>query len=353
MITVSELLEPSPEPWWPLLRQVGVRQVVSYLKLGEQGLRWLALVPGGEAEPWEVTRRRIPPRGRRAWEEQGLRELVNLYGEAGFELIGFEDEPPLDLVRRGLPGRDEQIEWFIDLLRSMGAAGLTVLCYNWSAIGTWARTQARVPARGGARVTAFDEADAAKLPPLDAGGLTPDDLWRNLEYFLTAVTPIAEENGVRLALHPDDPPLPAVRGIPRIMTSLDAFDRALAIAASPANGITLCQGNFALMSNDLPGVIRHFADRINYVHFRDVRGTAESFVETFHDDGQTDLLACLRAYQAAGVDAALRPDHVPTLQGEGDEKPGYMVLGRLHAIGYINGLREAVFGKEKVPSPPA
>jgi len=345
VISVSELLEPTPEPWWPLLRQVGVRQVVSYLKLGEQGLRWLALVPGGSAEPWEVTRRRIPEAGSRPWEEQGVVELVRLYDDAGYELIGFEDAPPLDLARRGVEGRDEQIEWFCDLVRAMGAAGLSVLCYNWSAIGTWARTGADVAARGGARVTAFDEFQSARQRPLDADGLTHEDLWRNLEYFLRAAVPVAEENGVRLALHPDDPPLPEVRGIPRIMTSLDAFDRMLALVPSPANGIALCQGNFALMTDDIPAAINRYADRINYVHFRDVSGTAQSFVETFHDTGPTDLLACLRAYQEAGVEAALRPDHVPTLHGETNEKPGYMVLGRLHAIGYINGLREAVFGK--------
>jgi mannonate dehydratase len=113
------------------------------------------------------------------------------------------------------------------------------------------------------------------------------------------------------------------------------------------NGITLCQGNFALMTDDLPAVIRHFGDRgrIHFVHFRDVRGTPEHFVETFHDLGPTDLLACLRAYADVGYEGVLRPDHVPTLHGESNDRPGYAFLGRLHAVGYIAGLREAAYAE--------
>ena len=114
-------------------------------------------------------------------------------------------------------------------------------------------------------------------------------------------------------------------------------------------GITLCQGNFALMTDDLPRVIRHFGAqrKIFFVHLRDVRGTAERFVETFHDDGQTDMLACLRAYADAGFDGVARPDHVPTLEGERNDSPGYQALGRLFAIGYLKGLHEAVYGKNR------
>jgi mannonate dehydratase len=147
-------------------------------------------------------------------------------------------------------------------------------------------------------------------------------------------------------LHPDDPPLSPVRGIGRIITSLAAYDRVFALQPSPVNGMTMCQGNVALMTDDLPAAIRHFgaAGRIHFVHFRDVRGTPESFVETFHDDGPTDMLACLRAYAEIGFDGVLRPDHVPTLYGEPNDKPGYATLGRLFAIGYIAGLREAAYG---------
>lgn len=101
------------------------------------------------------------------------------------------------------------------------------------------------------------------------------------------------------------------------------------------------------MTQDLPGAIHHFGSRqkIFFVHFRDVRGTADDFQETFHDDGPTDMLACLRAYRDIGFTGVLRPDHVPTLAGEANDAPGYASLGRLHAIGYIRGLAEAVYGR--------
>ena len=150
-----------------------------------------------------------------------------------------------------------------------------------------------------------------------------------------------------LALHPDDPPISPIRGLGRIMTSVDAFRRVLELVPSEVNGITMCQGNFALMTDDLPAVIRELggAGAIKFVHFRDVRGTPSHFVETFHDDGPTDMLECLRAYEDVGFDGVLRPDHVPTLYGESNDKPGYAILGRLFAIGYIRGLSESVSGR--------
>jgi mannonate dehydratase len=160
--------------------------------------------------------------------------------------------------------------------------------------------------------------------------------------------PVAEEAGVRLAMHPDDPPIPEVRGVPRIMGTPDAFDRLIAIVDSPANGITLCQGNFTLMTDDLPGLIRHFAgqhQKVFFVHFRDVFGDRYHFIETFHDEGPTDMYACMRAYAEAGFNGPLRPDHVPALEGETNDRFGYTNLGRLFAIGYISGLREAAYGR--------
>lgn len=112
-----------------------------------------------------------------------------------------------------------------------------------------------------------------------------------------------------------------------------------------ANGIALCQGNFTLMTDDLPSVIRHFGeqDKIYFVHFRDVRGTPAKFTEAFHDDGQTDLAACLRAYRDVGYDGVCRPDHYPKM---GDENfRDDLRLARLFAVGYFKGLREAVYSE--------
>jgi mannonate dehydratase len=206
------------------------------------------------------------------------------------------------------------------------------------------RTRMLVPARGGALVTGFRVADVADAPLTHAGVVEAEALWDAFEYFLKRVVPVAEEAGVRLALHPDDPPIPSLRGVARIMIDVDAFDRAMRVVESDANAICLCQGNFGLMTDDLPGVIRHFGrdGHIAFGHFRDVSGVPTDFVETFHDQGPRDAPAAMRAWHEIGFDGLIRSDHVPTLAGdEGHEPPD---LARLHALGYLQGLRDATAG---------
>ena len=157
--------------------------------------------------------------------------------------------------------------------------------------------------------------------------------------------PVAEKVGVKLAMHPDDPPLSPIRGIGRIMRSIENFQRLIDLRPSPMNGITLCQGNFTLMTDDLPRVIHQFGEKIFFVHFRDVKGTPEHFEETWHDAGKTDMLACMRTYREIGFDGVLRPDHVPTVEGDSNDNAGYSAFGRLYAIGYIRGLRQAVYAE--------
>jgi mannonate dehydratase len=259
----------------------------------------------------------------------------------------IEDNPPMDAIRLGRPGREEELELFTRLVRNMGRLGIPVLCYNWMPVLGWLRTSSRVPGRGGATVVGFDASVIADAPPTSAGTVAREDLLRNLGWFLERIVPVAEHAGVRLAMHPDDPPLPSVRGIDRILGSVDGFRRLLELHPSEANGITLCQGNFTLMTPDVPAVIREFgsAGRIHFVHFRDVRGTPEHFVETFHDEGQTDMLACMRAYREIGFRGVLRTDHVPEISGDAARFGGYSDLARLHAIGYTQGLREAAYGR--------
>jgi mannonate dehydratase len=225
----------------------------------------------------------------------------------------------------------------------MGKLGIPVLCYNWMAVIGWLRTSVAACGRGGALVSAYDHSVLKDAPLTRAGTVYEEQLWTNLEWFLERVVPVAEEAGVKLALHPDDPPLSPIRGIARIMTSVDAFQRAIELTPSEANGVTFCQGNFTLMTDDLPRAIRQFGEqqKIFFVHFRDVVGTPESFVETFHEEGKSDMLACIRAYLDVGYDGMLRTDHVPALEGDSAEVPGYSRNARLFAIGYIKGLLEA------------
>jgi mannonate dehydratase len=344
VIKIAELLDPSEtSPPWPLLKQMGIDHIVSLLEAGEQRMRFLRGV--SQAESPGVIHEDIAG-AEPCWSHSALARLKQRYETAGFSLNVIEDNPPMDKIRLGLPGGDEQIEWFCDQLRAMGELGIPVLCYNWVSIYDWARTAVDVPARGNALVTGYSHEVMQKSPPAaEAGIATEERLWQTLESFLRHVIPVAEEAGVRLALHPDDPPITPVFGIDRIMRSVDAFQRVIDLVPSECNGVTMCQGNFTLMTDDLPGTIHHFGrqGKIFFVHFRDVRGVPANFTETFHDDGQTDMFACMRAYADIGFEGVLRPDHVPTLFGESNDRPGYETLGRLFAVGYVKGLREAAY----------
>ncbi|MBI2300121.1 MAG: mannonate dehydratase [Armatimonadetes bacterium] len=319
MLKLAEVLPSRPTPLWKLCKQIGIDHVVSGLGIPE----------GGEA-PWSLG---------------PLRRLKEEFDRGGFDWQVIESSPPMQKIRLGLPGRDEETEWFCDMLRAMGQVGVPVVCYNFMAVLGWMRTYTDGPGRGGALVTGYRSSDVE--PGLtDAGEVSEERVWDNLTWFLERVVPVAEKAGVKLAMHPDDPPLSPLRGIGRIMRSVDGFQRLLDIVPSEANGLTLCQGNFALMTSDLPGVIREFGrqGRLHFSHFRDVRGTAEQFEETFHDEGPTDMLECVRAYRDIGFDGPMRPDHVPTLEGDSNDNPCYSSAGRLFAVGYIKGLMEAVYG---------
>ena len=343
MLGISELLEPTPSPLWKLVKQAGVDQVVSLLDGAEQKWRWPSSEGSQEYRPTPY----VPAaKGERPWELPALTSLQEKYRDYGLEVSVLEDTAPMDAIRLNGPGRDEAIEWVMDQIRAMGRLGIGTLCYNWVAIIPWARTSNSEVLRGGALTSGYDN-DVMLAAPLmiEEGSVTHEQLWEGLEYFLRAVVPVAEEAGVRLALHPDDPPIPYVRGVPRIMGTPEAYERMLGLVDSPYSGITFCQGNFALMTDDVPALIRRLGSkgRIFFAHFRDVKGSREKFVETFHDDGPTDMLDCMQAYVDIGFEGVIRPDHVPAFEGDSNASFGYSTLGRLYAIGYMTGLREAVY----------
>lgn len=323
MIKIAEVLPDHPTPLWRMVKQCGVDHVVGGFN-----------TPGDPAD--------IHP-DQRPWSFTNLVRMKTAFNDGGFSLDVIEARPPLNKAKLGLSDRDEEIEYACELIRNMGKVGIPVWCPEWMPVLNWTRTSMAAPGRGGAMVTGFDNELMQNAPLTDAGVVTEEQLWDNLKYFLEKVVPVAEEAGVKLAMHPDDPPLSPLRGMGRIMRSVENYQRLIDLVPSPANGICLCQGNFTLMTDDLPEVIRHFGDRIYFVHFRDVRGTPEKFVETFHDEGKTDMRACMEAYRDIGFEGVLRPDHVPTMEGDRNDQPGYSSIGRLFAIGYIKGLREAVY----------
>ena len=320
MVDPALILPPEPDERWQLAKQMGVEQTVIHpLEIGD---------------------------GRTRWNYDALQGLDNWLSDAGLFFSVLEGSVPIsDRVRLGREGRDEDIEEFKQFLRNCGEVGVSVVAYDWMAGVRWARTAAHVESRGGSCVTEFDENAVGGGPAAEAADATHEQVWGALEYFLEAVVPVAEEAGVKLALHPDDPPRESLRGVPRIVTSIEAYDRVLDAYGSEHNGLTFCQGNFAAMGADIPAAIERFADRIHFVHFRDIEGDADQFVETWHDDGPTDMLAAMEAYEEhVGDDVPMRPDHVPTMAGEDNANPGYHTNARLFAIGYMRGLREPTQG---------
>ncbi|MGH9470719.1 MAG: mannonate dehydratase [Terriglobia bacterium] len=275
---------------------------------------------------------------------QYLDVLAKFQGQCkalGLTIAGVESHPvSAEKIKLGLPGRDAEIENYCAAIEALGKLGIPMVCYNFMAGIGWCRTSVSVRGRGGAFTSEFDLAAAERQGPTEWGEVSEQKIWENLEYFLRAVIPVAEKAGVRMALHPDDPPISPLRGIGRILTSAANFRRMLKVAPSPASGITFCQANFKLMGEDLKELVCEWCGekKIFFVHFRDVKGTAENFVETFHDNGPTDMAGMMQVYYDAGFAGPMRPDHAPTLEGESNENPGYEILGKIFAIGYMKGI---------------
>ena len=242
-----------------------------------------------------------------------------------------------DHIKAGDDQRDESIEKVIKMLPIMRSLNIETICFNWMAHIGWLRTSSNILERGGALVTGFDFND---FKPINAN-ITADELWANYKYFLDAVVPEAEKNNIKLALHPDDPPLPKLGDVSRIMITADNVKKAIYdIHPSDILGVTMCQATFHMMGEDVEQVIRDLADKIYFVHFRNAVGNKLKFRETFHDNGNLDMGKLILLYKELGLNVPVRVDHVPTLVGEDTEVAGYAAMGRLFAIGYLKGLLE-------------
>ncbi|MBL8231768.1 MAG: mannonate dehydratase [Bryobacterales bacterium] len=277
--------------------------------------------------------------------EATLAKMKADFASIGIEVAGVESHPvPAEKIKLGEPGRDEEIENYIAAIKALGNVGIKVLCYNFMAGLGWYRTQVDRKGRGNSLLTDFDLA-AAKAQGLTKWGEVPEEkIWQNIEYFLKAVIPVAEKAGVMMALHPDDPPLSPLRGIGRIVTSAANYRKIMNLVPSPVNGVTFCQANFIAMGEDCVQLVREWGKqkKIFFVHFRDIAGTREHFTETFHDEGQTDMVKMLKTYHEVGFKGPMRPDHAPTLDEETNDRPGYAIQGKIFAIGYMKGVMQGL-----------
>lgn len=241
-----------------------------------------------------------------------------------------------DHIKAGDEKRDVSIDKVIQMFPIMEALDIRCICFNWMAHIGWYRNKT-VTERGGAKVTGFSLKD---FQPVEAC-ITEQELWDNYAYFLKAVMPYAEKHGIRLALHPDDPPM-SLGAVSRIMTSYENIHRAIYETVPSENlGVTMCQATYHIMGEDLYKVIPALAEKIFFVHFRNTTGTITEYRETFHDNGEIKMAEIMKLYRSCGVNVPIRVDHVPTMVGETVVNQGYDAQGRLYAIGYLKGILEA------------
>jgi mannonate dehydratase len=296
---------------------------------------------------------------------QALKQKIEAHGLA-FEVV--ESVPVHEDIKLGKPTRDALIENYCQTLCNLAQGGLKVVCYNFMPVFDWTRTTLEKELPDGSKTLAFDAAAIERIDPeqgislpgwdssyrpeelkalLDEYRLVGEEkLWANLGYFLQRIIPVAQEAGIKMAIHPDDPPRP-IFGLPRIVKNREDLARLLAIVDSPANGLTLCSGSLgADCNNDIVALVREFAGRgrIHFAHLRNVRvNAAGDFFETSHRsaDGSLDMAEIVRAYHDAGFEGYVRPDHGRMIWGE-TGKPGYGLYDRALGAVYLNGLWEGI-----------
>jgi mannonate dehydratase len=289
----------------------------------------------------------IPTHGESATYENFAR-LKNKVESAGLLVwnIGNSDVHNMEEVTLNLPGRDQKIEQYKNFLRNLGRAGLHYTTYAHMGNGIW--SSAPETTRGGARARAFDLNTATghwagkdfKGPLTHGRVYTEKEIWDNYEYFIKQVVPVAEEQGVFIGVHPDDPPVPLLGGVPRcIFGNFEGYKRALEIAASPNVGVCLCCGTWLeggeLMGMDVVGAIRYFGrmGKLWKIHFRNVSSPIPHFVETFVDNGYMEMWKIMRALREVGFDGAVIGDHFPEMAGGPRASVAY-------TVGYMKALLE-------------
>ena len=317
-IKIAAQMSPEPAPQdVQLIRQMGVEHVVLWTDASKSSPEYYA-------------------------------ERKAFYADHGLNVYGFgnRDVHNQDAIVLGLPNRDAKVEEYLRHLRALGAAGIPYTTYAHMPNGIWSTDTEET--RGGAPARGFDEAKATSgrwhdrtysLPLTNEREYSDEEVWEHFAHFIRQAARVAEQEGVLIGIHPDDPPIARLGGVPRIFSTFEGYKRALAIADSPNVGICLCVGCW-LEGGDLWGVdaitaIRHFAanNQLFKVHFRNVDAPLPHFVETFVDDGYADMYPIMRTLQEVGFKGVAIPDHIPRMSDDPR-------LGTAFTIGYMKAILE-------------
>jgi mannonate dehydratase len=303
------------------------------------------------------------------WPRDGIERLAERIDALGLALSVIESIPVHEDIKLGRRTRDRLVENYCESVRHMGELGVPVLCYNFMPVFDWTRTDLALTLDDGSTALAYDHAALSRIDLSRGTGDLPgwataysaeelhalldayrqvseEQLWEHLAYFLERVGPVAESVGVRLAIHPDDPPWP-IFGLPRIITSGAALERLVDLVDSPANGVTFCTGSLgADPRNDLPAIARTLGarSRIHFAHCRNVQITGDKeFHEAPHPSalGDVDMHGVLTALSEVGFSGPMRPDHGRMIWGERG-RPGYGLHDRALGAMYLYGLWEGI-----------
>ncbi len=283
-----------------------------------------------------------PPPAMESIEEMAdyCEDTKRMVGRHGLKLQTLAQRCP-DEISLGLAGRDRKIDQWCDLLKVMGKVGIPFFGYNFKPITIIRTTPTK--GRGGALYSSFSYEEYKRSLPEEEQELriSENQMWKNLHYLLQRIVPAAEEADVRLALHPDDPPISEpFGGYPRIISSIENYEKIFQMVPSPANGMLFCQGCITEMGIDVYETIRRIGrqNKIVSVHFRNVRGNSENFQEVFVDEGNVDMHKAMCAYRDIGFHGPFMMDHTPEIPGDRQNREG-----RALAVGFIRAMIQAVY----------
>jgi mannonate dehydratase len=303
------------------------------------------------------------------WPVDKIRDLRHQVESCGMEISVIESVPVHEEIKLGQGERDRYIENFNQTLRNLAKSGIETVCYNFMPVFDWTRSSLAFELADGSTALSYEEEMIGRINPASGSLELPgwdtsyrdgelpglleryreieeEDLWTNLAYFLQAVIPVAQEVGIKMAIHPDDPPW-SVFGLPRIVTDQASLERIIEIYDSPSNGLCICSGSLgANPDNDVPGMLRYFGElgKVNFVHARNIRTTKlKTFHETAHpsSEGDIDMFDLVQAMSDVNFQGPIRPDHGRMIWGERG-RPGYGLYDRALGVAYLNGLWEAI-----------